>query len=83
MEKVKRVGEVAGRGWKPAAKVEFGERRVWFWEGCQGGWEMEKLEMVVEVDEVRRRRRREVRKRRREREKERGGERDMVVVVVG
>lgn len=80
MEKVKRVGEVAGMGWKPAAKVEFGERRVWFWEGCQGEREMEKEEMVVEVEVVVRRRR-EVRKRRREREKERGGERDMLVVV--
>jgi hypothetical protein len=77
IEKVKRFGEV-GMGWKPAAKVELGEMRVWLRVGCQGEREMLKEEMVAaeEVEGVER-------KRRREREKENEGERDMNHMVAG
>lgn len=34
------------RGRKPAAKVEFGERRIWFWSGNHGLSEKEKEVMV-------------------------------------
>jgi len=39
-EKMKREGET-GDFRNPAAKEELGERRVRFWEGCHGEFEME------------------------------------------
>lgn len=42
---MKRLVELSlGEGWNPATKVEFGERRVRFWEGCHGESEMENVE---------------------------------------
>lgn len=40
---MKRVGERGDRR-KPAAKEEEGERRVRFWEGCHGEFEVENEE---------------------------------------
>lgn len=44
-EKTKRL-ESLGNGRKPAAKRELGERRMRFWVGLHGDWEIEKAEKL-------------------------------------
>ncbi|KAL7000794.1 hypothetical protein U1Q18_001943 [Sarracenia purpurea var. burkii] len=45
-EKMKRFEEL-GRGRNPAAKMEFGESRIWLWFGRHGEFEKEKDEMLL------------------------------------
>lgn len=77
-EKTKRLRRLSA-GRKPAAKVELGEMRIWFWVGVHGEFEEENEEIFFGCcwDEVNSGLKRKIRKKKKKKiEKEEGG--DMV-----